>query len=235
MASLLATSVAALALAAAPQPKLEKKTAQKMVIGGAVATAVTTWAGGMVAATFLDSSDPERRRAGRLMPLPVAGPILAAATSDSELRPVATMGVYQGAGLAILTVGAVSLSRHRRADDHPWRPDKSSGVILITQGVMWLGISWGMTYGFAHENAKAGDPFAQRLQVPVVGGLLAAPRAPSYTRGYLGLTSSAFQLLSAGAIVFGATSIAVDRKRRHMSLLPVPSRDGGQVMFAMRF
>lgn len=238
MASLLATSVAAFLLATnpgAPQPKLKKRAAEGMVIGGAITTALSTWGIGLVSAVYLDSPDPARRRAGQMMPIPVAGPIIAAAEGDEEMRPLAPLGVYQGAGLALLTVGSISLARHRRDEETRRQTSQGTGVILITQGVMWLAISWGMTYGFSKSRADAGDVFSQRLQLPIVGGLLAAPHAPTYTRGYLGLTSTAFQLLSAGAIVSGAVMVASHKRRRNMSLLPVPSPEGGHVVFAMRF
>lgn len=238
MASLLVTSAAALLLAASPpstRPRLPHKTAKGMVIGGTLSSAVTLWAAGMVSASLLDSSNPGRRQAGRLVPLPVAGPVLAAAGGDEELRPVAPLGVYQAASLAVLAVGSTSLARHHRAGHEPRRPDKPTGVILLSQGVMWLSISWGVTYGFSRQSAKAGDPFAQRLQVPLVGGFLAATRAPTYTRGYLGLSSSAFQLLSAGVIAYGVATVASHRQRRNLALVPMPSRDGGQVVVTMRF
>lgn len=100
---------------------------------------------------------------------------------------------------------------------------------------MWLSITWGMTFGFSRARAKSGDAFAGRLQAPLIGGIWAAPLAPNYTRGYLGLTSSAVQIASASAIVFGAVVLRKRRKAKRLSVVPVPTHDGAHVVAAMRF
>ncbi len=242
MASWLAASVAATLLAvaptSAPKPKLKHSTARGFVIGGVITTALTVWSGGITAASMLDSDDPAVRARGRWLAIPVYGPLAVAAGGDKRVRPIGSMSVYQGVGIALTSVGAVSLYRHRRIDREEGalrRANTSTGLILITQGMMWLSLSWGMTYGFSRQRAKKGDEFARRMQVPLVGGILAAPEAPSHTRGYLGLTSSGFQLLSAAAIVSGAVIVSRSRKPRNLTVLPMPSRDGAGVVAAMRF
>ncbi len=235
-------NIAAPQVAAQPsprRPKLKRKTAQGMLLGGALGTAGMTWISGLVAARYLDSGDASLREAGRLMPIPVAGPIIAASASDDpEQRVVASLGVYQGVSIAILTIGAVSEHRHRQLDRFEGRPrrvDKSSGVLLVTQGIVWLGLSYGMTYGFSADRAKRGDAFSRRMQVPLVGGFLAAADSPDYTRGFLGLTSSAVQLASAACIAVGATAIARRRRSQRLSILPLPQPDGATITASMRF
>jgi len=245
MASWLAASVVAISLVAAPQPesprpKLKQRTAQGMVIGGAVGTAVMTWTAGLVAARLLDTPDPTRQAMGRRLVLPVAGPALAAAEGPDDARAIASLSVYQAASIAVLTVGATSLVRRRRYEQArgEWKPASSNtGALLASQGIVWFGMTWGMTFGFARDKAKRGDPFSRRMQVPLVGGLLAAPHAPNHTRGYLGLTATALQLSAAALLTTGAVMIARHRKRRRaeVTLLPVPTRGGGQLNAAIRF
>ena len=105
----------------------------------------------------------------------------------------------------------------------------------MTQGILWLTISWGMTYGFSRERAESGHEFSRRMQAPLIGGFWAAPVAPNYTQGYLGLTSSAVQIASATAIIVGAVAVSARRRQRRLSFMPMPTPDGGQVVASMRF
>ncbi len=221
-----------------PRPKLKRQTARGMLLGGAVGTVGFTWISGLVTGLYLDSADESKRDAGRFMPIPFAGPLIAGARGDDEERVIASLGVYQSAAIAILTVGAVSEFRHRqfdRAEGRTRRVDKSTGVLLITQGVMWLGLSYGVTLGLSRRRAAGGDEFNRRMQAPLVGGILAAPVAPNYTRGYLGLTSSAVQLASATCIALGAVAIAHRRRSQRLSILPLPQPDGATITASMRF
>lgn len=221
----------------ARDPSLGQDSATGFLVAGAVLTGLSTWASGMVASRYLDSTDATRQQMGRVLPIPFAGPIAAAGIGSREQRYLATLGMVQGAGLSFLTIGAVSLSRRRRLKrfDHPPARNHSTGVLALTQGVMWLSITWGMTFGFSRARASDGDAFARRLQVPLVGGFFAAPLAPNYTRGYLGLTSSAVQIASASAIVFGAVVLGKRRNTKQLSVVPVPTRDGAQLVAAIRF
>ena len=221
-----------------PHPKLGQDSAKGVFVTGVVLTALSTWSSGMLASRYLDSNSATKRGMGRVLPIPFAGPIAAAAMGGDRMQyPLATLGMIQGAGLSLLTIGAVSMSRHRRLG----RPrdvrkrNSSTGALVLTQGVMWLCVSWGMTYGFSRVRAKGGDPFARRLQAPIIGGIWAASRAPNYTRAYLGLTSSAIQMASASAIVFGAVALSRHRKRNTLMVMPVPTPEGGQLVAAMRF
>jgi hypothetical protein len=189
----------------------------------------------MVASRYLDSDSATKQRMGRLLPIPFAGPVAVAASGRRAAYPIAMLGIAQGAGLSFLAIGSVGLSRHRRLGHDRVRPLHSTGVLALTQGAMWLTISWSMTLGYSLSRARAGDVFARRLQVPIIGGVLAAPRAPDYTRGYLGLTSSAVQLAAASALVFGAVVLSKHRKRSPLAVLPVPTPDGAQLMAATRF
>lgn len=237
----LVSSVLATVLAAAPtqpkQPSLSKSSARAFTIGGAVATTLTLWPAGMAAARLRDSRNPRRAALGRYLPIPVAGPIITAARGD-KTQPLAALGVYQGLTISMLTIGAVSLHRHRRrerAEGETWIPTNATGVILMTQGILWLSISWGMTYGFSRERAKSGHEFSRRMQAPLVGGFWAAPVAPNYTQGYLGLTSSAVQLAAATAVVVGAVGLSRRRRQRAISFMPVPTPDGGQLVASLVF
>ncbi len=219
-----------------PNPKLSRDSARGFLVAGGVLSALSTWSTGMVASRYLDSRSATKQAMGRVLPIPFAGPILAAAIGDRPQQYVATLGMMQGAGFSFLTIGAVSLSRHRRlGHDRPPKPNNSTGVLALTQGVMWLSVTWGMTFGFSRDRAKGGDAFARRLQAPLVGGILAAPLAPNYTRGYLGLTSSAIQIASASAVVFGAVVLSKHRRRNRLSLMPIPTPEGAQIVAAMRF
>ena len=236
----LVSSVLATVLAAAPtqpkQPSLSKSSARGFAFGGAVATTLTLWPAGMASARLRDSRNPRRAALGRYLPIPVAGPVITAIRGDKPLAPLAVLGIYQGLSISMLTIGAVSMHRHRRrdrAEGKTWTPKSSTGVILMTQGILWLTISWGMTYGFSRERAESGHEFSRRMQAPLVGGFWAAPVAPNYTQGYLGLTSSAVQIASATAIVVGTVAISARRRQRRLSFMPVPTPDGGQLVASM--
>lgn len=238
----LVSSALATMLAAVPtqpkQPRLSESTARAFVGGGAVATALTLWPAGMASARLRDSRSPQSRALGRYLPIPVAGPIIAATRGEKEHYPLLALSLYQGLAISMLTIGAVSVDRHRRrrkADGETWTPKNSTEVLLMTQGITWLAVSWGMTFGFARERAKSGHEFSRRMQVPLVGGFLAAPVAPNYTQGYLGLTSSAVQIASATAVVFGAIAVSRRRRQRKLSVIPMPTRDGAQLVASMRF
>lgn len=239
----LVSSVLATVLAATPtqepkQPSLSKSGARAFTFGGAVATTLTLWPAGMAAARLRDSRNPRRAALGRYLPIPFVGPIITAARGDKTQYPFAALALYQGLSISMLTIGAVSLHRHRRrdrAEGRTWKPKSSTGVILMTQGILWLTISWGMTYGFSRERAKSGHEFSQRMQAPLIGGFWAAPVAPNYTQGYLGLTSSAVQLAAATAVVVGAVGLSRRRRQRALSLMPVPTPDGGRVVASLVF
>ena len=218
-------------------PDLDQDAARGFVIGGAMLTAISTWSSGMIASRYLDSSSTAKQGMGRVLPIPFAGPIAAAAMGDPTQQPLAALGVLQGGGLSFLAVGAVSLARHRRLghERHFLNRRQSIGVLALTQGVMWFSITWGMTFGFSRPGAKDGEEFDRRLQIPIVGGIWAAPQAPNYTRGYLGLTSSAIQIASASAVLFGAVVLGKHRKRNRLSVMPVPTPEGAQLVAAMRF
>lgn len=218
-------------------PELGQDSARRFILAGAMLTALGTWSSGMIASRYLDSNSAAKQGIGRVLPIPFAGPIAAAAMGPRAHSAIATLGMLQGAGLSFLAIGSLSLSRHRRLGhdrDVPKRND-STGVIALTQGVMWLSITWGMTYGLSRPRAKQGDRFARRLQAPLIGGIWAAPLAPNYTRGYLGLTSSAVQIASASVIVFGAVVLRKHRMRNRLSIIPVPTPEGAQLVAAMRF
>lgn len=192
----------------------------------------------MFASRYLDSNSATKRDMGRVLPIPFAGPIAAAAMGGDRMQySLATLGMLQGAGLSLLTIGAVSMSRHRRLGPprDVRKHNSATGALVLTQGVMWLGVSWGMTYGFSRARAKRSDPFARRLQAPIIGGIWAASRAPDYTDGYLGLTSSAIQIASASAVIFGAVAVSKRRKRNALMVMPVLTPEGGQLVAAMRF
>ncbi|MGH1344304.1 MAG: hypothetical protein ACRBN8_22285 [Nannocystales bacterium] len=218
------------------EPQLGQDSARGFVVAGAVLTGLSTWSSGMIASRYLDSRNATQQARGRVLPIPFAGPIVAAAMGTRTQQPIAALGVIQGAGLSFLTIGAVSLARHRRLGHRrgPLIFNKATGVLALTQGVMWLSVSWGMTFGFSRTRAKSGDAFARRLQVPIIGGLWAAPIAPSYTRGYLGLTSSAIQIASAAGVVFGAVMLRKHHKNR-LSVMPMPTPEGPRLVASMRF
>ncbi len=216
-------------------PKLSQDSARGFVVAGTILTALGTWSSGLVASRYLDSDSPAKQRMGRLLPIPLAGPVAVAATGRRAAYPATALGIAQGAGLSLLAIGSVGLSRHRRLGHNRVRPAHSTGVLALTQGAMWLTISWSMTLGYSLSRARAGDVFARRLQVPLIGGLWAAPRAPDYTRGYLGLTSSTVQLAAASALVVGAVLVSKPRKRTPLAVLPLPTPDGAKLMAAMRF
>lgn len=218
-------------------PGLDQDAARGFVVAGAILTAASTWTSGMIASRFLDSSNPTKQAMGRVLPISFAGPIAAAAMGEATHQPLGMLGVLQGSGLSFLAVGAVSMARHRRLGHDRPRSNRShsTGVLALTQGVMWFSITWGMTFGFSRPGAREGEEFDRRLQVPIVGGIWAAPQAPNYTRGYLGLTSSAIQIASASAVVFGAVVLGKHRKRSRLSLMPLPTPEGAQLVAAMRF
>jgi len=220
-----------------PDSQLSADSAKGFVVAGAVLTSLSTWSTGMVASRYLDSRDATKQGMGRVLPIPFVGPIVAAAKTNGVRRYISALGLIQGAGLSFLTIGAISMSRHRRRG-HPTdvrNPNKATGVLALTQGVMWLSVTWGMTFGFSRARAQEGDAFSRRLQVPLIGGIWAAPLAPNYTRGYLGLTSNAIQIVSASAIVFGAVVLGRRRARSRLSVMPVPTAEGAQLVAAMRF
>lgn len=206
-----------------------------MLVTGVALTLVSTWGAGFASARLRDSDDSSQRDTGRLVPIPFAGPIILA-TGGGTRGLFSVLAMAQGGGLAFTALGAINVSRHRRLghDLGFRRVGRDTGVLALTQGVVWLGVSWGMTFGFSGNRGRR-DAFARRLQAPIIGGIWAAPRAPDYTRGYLGLTSSAIQIASASAIVFGAIVLSKQRKRNTLTVLPVPTAEGGQLVAAMRF
>ena len=189
------------------------------------------WGGGLLSAALVDQGD---RGAGAIA-VPVVGPIVyGARAGDGMLTPMVWASAHQAAAITLLTVGSVSLSRHRRLGYTSPQLSENGGIALIASGALVLTLIAGPTFGFAHRLAD-NDPYMRRLQIPIVGGIAAAPEAPSYMAGYLGLTSSAIQLMSVGAIAYGGYVVANHRKHPNLSLLPMPSREGGQVVFAMQF
>ncbi len=206
-----------------------------MLVAGSALAVVSTWAIGMASARLRDSHDSSKREMGRLAPIPFVGPIILA-TGGGVRGLYSWLAIAQGSGLALTAIGAINLSRHRRLghDLGFRRVGAETGVLALTQGAVWLGVTWGLTFGFAGNGGRR-DAFERRLQVPLIGGIWAAPVAPNYTRGYLGLTSSAVQIAAASAIVFGAVVLSKHRKGGRLSVLPVPTPEGAQLVAAMRF
>jgi hypothetical protein len=238
MASLSALCVAAAMLATTPQanpPKLSRKAARGFVAGGVAGTAVMTWTAGLVAAKHLDSSSPATRAHARLTLVPVVGPILSAQRHRDTGRALVAVGTYQAISLGLLGVGAVSLARHNRRDPKRRRADKTMGALVLTQGVMWLIASYGVTAAFTRSRVDASDPYARNMMVPVVGGILAAPHASTHVRGYWGLTSAAFQLAAVGSVVWGSAVLARHRRDRKVSVAPMPTPTGAHLVATMRF
>lgn len=242
MASVLALSLA-LAVSAPSDPprqppKLSKKAARAMALSGASVVVGLGWAAGLVAAKHLDSDSPRQRDLGRLIPVPVVGPALAAQRGSKDRIPLAVLSGYQAAAWTLTTIGVVSWARHGREDHTPRsRLKKTTGALILTQGVMFLVTSYGMTVGFTRSRLGDDGAFARRMVTPVVGPLWATSVAPDYTRGYWAVTSGAFQLASVGAIVWGSTILARHRRqqRRNVSVLPMPTRDGPRVVATVRF
>lgn len=249
--SVAATSIAAPTAAptAAPafsperaRPKLKRRGAIGMMIGGGIATAGFLWGSALVGANQLDQPDPARRSMGRVLPIPFVGPFLAASRErpGRARAPFVALGLEQLASAAVLTVGAVSLHRHRmadRAEGVQRRLDPKIGAGLIAGGVSAAMLTYGITLGVARERARQGDPFARRLQIPVVGGFVAAARAPTHVRGFGALTSSALQI--GGLALTGVSAFLLSRNerasRRPVAVVPFGDAQSVHVSAAWRF
>lgn len=222
------------------RPKVKRRAAAGMVIGGAVVTAGFLGGSALLGAVLLDSGDPARQRMGRVLPIPFVGPFLAATRASGQRPgPFVALGVEQLLAASILTVGAVTLHRHRAIErDLGERRDlgTSAAVGMVTGGMMATMLTYGMTLGFARERARQGDPFARRLQIPLVGGFAAAARAPSHVRGFGALTSSTLQLGGVAVTTIGAVVLARKRTRgRPVAVVPFGDATGVHVSATWRF
>ena len=218
-------------------PGFERKTAYGMLFGGGAATLGLVWAGGMIGAAYRDSRDWRDRDAGTLVAIPIAGPFLAARRQGlpaKERAAFAVLGVEQLAAVAVTMAGAIGVSEHRKYDcDHgiDRHPDKSTIVALTVTGLAGFVMSYSMTVGFSTGDRRAGGPYGRPLVVPLIGGFMAAPHAPSNRIAVAAMTSSAIQIASVGAAATGI-AFAVRRKRRGGRLAVMPSVGPGHAFVA---
>lgn len=227
---------------ASAQPKLKRRVAVGMTIGGAVATAGFLGGSALIGASLLDAGDDVRRSMGRVLPIPFVGPFLAASRAREAAQkpaPVIALGFEQLVSAAVLTVGAVSLHRHRtleRARGETRRIETKTAVGMTAGGVTMFMLTYGLTLGFNRERARLGDPYARRMQVPLVGGYLAAAHAPSHVRGFGALTNSTLQLGAAAVTTIGAIALGRERaRRRQVAVMPFGDATGVHVTATWRF
>lgn len=231
--------------AGAPQarrPILKRRTAGGMVIGGAVATAGFLGGAALLGAVQLDDEDPARRAMGRVLPLPFVGPFIAASRARAAReKPGAfvALGVEQLVAASVLTIGAVSLHRHRtleRARGEQRRISSNAAVGMVTGGITATMLTYGLTLGLSRQRAKQGDPFARRLHIPLVGGFAAAAVAPSHVRAFGALTTSTLQLGGVAVTTIGAVVLGRKRARgRPVAVVPFGDATGVHVSATWRF
>jgi hypothetical protein len=224
------------------RPRLKLRTARGMTIAGGIATAALLGGGALAGAVLLDDANPERRAIGRVLPIPLVGPFLSvtrARAADRKVAPFVALGVEQAVAIAVLGVGATSLARHHRherARGEAHRTGEQTAAGMLAGGVTMFALTYGLTLGFNIERARLGDPFARRLQIPLVGGFLAAAHAPSHVRGFGGLTSGTLQLGSVAVATIGAVVLArKSARRRQAAVLPSADATSVHVTAAWRF
>jgi hypothetical protein len=225
------------------KPRMKRKTAVRMLIGGSIATVGLLGAGALVAASQLDSKNPASRSAGRVMAIPFAGPFLASSrtgSNDRDRAGIAFIGVEQLAAAAIMTVGAVAVHRHRQYDLARGRErelDRSTTLAMGIGGVLGAAAVYGISVA-ATRRARKRQPndFGNLHLVPVAGGYLAAPHARSNTSAVLSVASSTLQVAGV-AVAAAGLAMGVRRRNREsrVAVLPWASGTQAQVTAVVRF
>ena len=222
-------------------PRIKRSTAYGLLLGGGIATAGLIWIGGMLGASRLDRGTARDREIGRALAIPVVGPFAAASMGTRKDRaPFIVLGVEQIVATAIMTAGAVGVHQHRvhdRAMGTRRDLKEKTTTQLMLSGVIAAGIFYGVTAGFSAGARESGRPrYGRRFLIPLVGGIAAAPNAPSNLAAVGALTSSALQLASVGVAAAGV-AFAVRRRNHKMRLSVAPSigRGRAQLSATLRF
>lgn len=222
------------------RPKVKRSTAVGLLIGGAVATAGLTWGGGLLGATKLDDGE---RDLGRVLPIVGVGPFIAThrvARGSKARRGYTLLGIQQLTAIAIMTAGAVGVHRHRaydRARGHERQLRQTTTIGMIVAGTGLTLLSYGMTAGFS-SSARRLSPrgYGHRFLIPFVGGIAAAPNAPSNVAAVGALTSSALQLAGLGLAIAGSVyAMRRNRGRARVSVVPSVGRGTAALTATVRF
>jgi len=240
-----------------PRPKMEKKVARGMIIGGSALFGITYGASTLGAAAVLDGSpNRDQFRWALSMAVPVVGPFRAAALPQSKGDRAASIatGFMQAGGVALIVGGAVAASRHARADR--WdralgRPVPGSspnyGKLFATSGAVALSayiitMAIGASYVSDvndtpddFDNPARARAFGRRLTIPLVGGFLAMPKARTHMGAWGAGATSMIQLGSVATAIVAGVLDRREEQRRRARFSATPTRHGAQVTIAMQF
>ncbi len=224
------------------QPELERRDAYGMLLAGSLMTAGFVWGPGLVAASKLDSGTANDREVGRVLPVPIVGPFIAANVTNGTKKDkagYAFVGVAQMIGISLLSVGAVGVHRNRMYDaaTGKQRDIKTTTLVgMISGGLVASGLLYGMTVGFSSEVRRTDPRYGRRFLIPVFGGIAAAPRAPSNMAAVGALTSSALQVAGVGLATAGIVlAVRQSNRKARWAVMPSFGRDHARLTASVRF